>query len=123
MTHAVDALITPAILHELRDIVGADGLISGENELLVYECDAYTLEKHLPGVVVLPRTTDEVVAVTKLCARHQLPIIPRGAGTSLSGTVLAVTGGVISWPLRTRKNVAPVPSATRPCWFRKIGAS
>lgn len=67
----------------------------GDDELLVYECDAYTLEKHLPGVVVLPRTTEEVVAVVKLCAAHQLPIIPRGAGTSLSGTVLAVTGGVM----------------------------
>jgi glycolate oxidase len=53
------------------------------------------LEKHLPGVVVLPRNTEEVVAVVKLCAQEGLPIIPRGAGTSLSGTVLAVTGGVM----------------------------
>jgi glycolate oxidase len=95
MTQSMDTSIAPEVLRELRGIVGIDGLISGENELLVYECDAYTLEKHLPGVVVLPRTTEEVVAVVKLCARHQLPIIPRGAGTSLSGTVLAVTGGVM----------------------------
>ena len=53
------------------------------------------IEKQLPNVVVLPRTTEEVSAVVKLCAQHQLPIIPRGAGTSLSGTVLAVTGGVM----------------------------
>src|SRR5262245_21267081 len=76
-------------------MVGRDGVIQGEQELLVYECDAYTLEKHRPGVVVLPRSTAEVVAVVKLCAKHGLPIIPRGAGTSLSGTVLAVTGGVM----------------------------
>jgi glycolate oxidase len=76
-------------------MVGAEGVITGEQELLVYECDAYTLEKHLPGVVVLPRNTEEVVAVVKLCAQEGLPIIPRGAGTSLSGTVLAVTGGVM----------------------------
>lgn len=87
--------VTRQVLNELRAIVGADGVIAGEDELLVYECDAYTLERHLPGVVVLPRTTDEVVAVVKLCARENLPIIPRGAGTSLSGTVLAVTGGVM----------------------------
>lgn len=79
----------------LRDIVGTGGVIVGDDELLVYECDAYTLEKRLPGVVALPRTTEEVAAVIKLCAAHQLPIIPRGAGTSLSGTVLAVTGGVM----------------------------
>jgi glycolate oxidase len=87
--------VTRDVANELRAIVGDDGVIAGEHELLVYECDAYTLERHLPGVVVLPRTTDEVVAVAKLCARENLPIIPRGAGTSLSGTVLAVTGGVM----------------------------
>lgn len=83
------------MIRELRAIVGEDGVIAGDDELLVYECDAYTLEKHLPGVVVLPRTTAEVAAIVKVCARHQLPVIPRGAGTSLSGTVLAVTGGVM----------------------------
>ena len=87
--------VTRQVVNELRAIVSADGVIAGEDELLVYECDAYTLERHLPGVVVLPRTTEEVVAVAKLCARENLPIIPRGAGTSLSGTVLAVTGGVM----------------------------
>ena len=89
------AVITPAMVAALCAIVGTDGVIAGDDELLVYECDAYTLEKHLPGVVVLPRSTEEVAAVVKLCAEHHLPIIPRGAGTSLSGTVLAVTGGVM----------------------------
>ncbi len=76
-------------------IVGAANVVTGDQELLVYECDAYTIEKSLPNVVVLPRTTAEVAAVAKVCTHHKLPIIPRGAGTSLSGTVLAVTGGVM----------------------------
>src|SRR5262245_11722468 len=79
----------------LKAIVGSDGVIASPSELLVYECDAYTLERRLPEVVVLPRTTEEVAAVVRLCAEAKLPIIPRGAGTSLSGTVLAVTGGVM----------------------------
>ncbi|SVA60809.1 uncharacterized protein METZ01_LOCUS113663 [marine metagenome] len=83
------------LINELRDIVGADAVIADEQELLVYECDAYTLQKNLPTAVVLPATTEEVVAVVKLCKRLQLPIIPRGAGTSLSGAVLAVDGGVM----------------------------
>lgn len=62
---------------------------------MVYECDAYTLEKSLPHAVVLPRSTEEVSAVLALCSRENIPIIPRGAGTSLSGTVLPVTGGVM----------------------------
>ena len=83
------------LIHELQTIVGAEAVLSAEEELLVYECDAYTLEKNLPTAVVLPRTTDEVVAIVKLCNQLKLPIIPRGAGTSLSGTVLAVDGGVM----------------------------
>ncbi len=87
--------LDPRLLDELRSLVGPEALLTDPQELLVYECDAYTLEKNLPSAVVLPRSTEEVVAIVKLCARHNLPIIPRGAGTSLSGAVLAVTGGVM----------------------------
>lgn len=86
---------TEETIAELIHIVGSDGVISDQNELVVYECDGFTLEKRPPEVVVLPRSTEEVAAVVRLCARNNLPIIPRGAGTSLSGTVLAVTGGVM----------------------------
>ena len=55
--------ISPEMVDALAGIVGKENVISGEKELLVYECDAYTLEKHLPGVVVLPRSTAEVSAV------------------------------------------------------------
>ena len=95
MQHTTPVVVPDSVIAELRTIVGAENVLSHGHELLVYECDAYTLEKHLPGVVVLPRTTAEVAAVVKLAARHELPIIPRGAGTSLSGTVLASTGGVM----------------------------
>lgn len=80
---------------QLRALCGKDAVIESEDELLVYECDAYTMQKNLPTAVVLPRTTEDVVNVIKFCAKHELPIIPRGAGTSLSGTVLAVDGGVM----------------------------
>ena len=80
---------------QLRALCGKDAVIASEDELLVYECDAYTMQKNLPTAVVLPRTTEEVINVIKFCAKNELPIIPRGAGTSLSGTVLAVDGGVM----------------------------
>jgi len=83
------------LLQGLQAILGEEGLLTKPDELLVYECDAYTLEKHLPTLVALPRSTEEVVQIVKLCAAHECPIIPRGAGTSLSGAVLAVTGGVM----------------------------
>lgn len=80
---------------QLRAIVGADAVVDKPDELLVYECDAYTLEKNPPNAVVLPRTTEQVSQVVKLCASLNVPIIPRGAGTSLSGSLLAVSGGVV----------------------------
>ena len=83
------------LVNELRAIVGEDAALTEEQELVVYECDAYTLQKNLPTAVVLPQSTEEVVAIIKLCNRLKLPIIPRGAGTSLSGAVLAVDGGVM----------------------------
>src|SRR5436853_6761653 len=87
--------IPPEVVGALVGIVGKENVIFGEQELLVYECDAYTLEKNLPNVVVLPRATEEVSRIAVLCAQEKVPIIPRGAGTSLSGSVLAVTGGVM----------------------------
>ena len=95
MTQSSETVVTPPVIRELAQIVGTANLVTAEDELVVYECDAYTLEKSLPNVVVLPRTTEEVAAILRLCAAHNLPVIPRGAGTSLSGTVLAVTGGVM----------------------------
>jgi len=87
--------IDESLLKRFRSIVGDDGVISHPHELLVYECDAYTIEKNPPDCVVLPRTTEETADIVKLCAENRLPVIPRGAGTSLSGAVLAVDGGVM----------------------------
>src|SRR5947209_8385885 len=95
MASAQTGKITSELLDAFSRIVSKENVICGDDRLLVYECDAYTLEKHLPSVVVLPQNTEQVVAVVKLCANRNLPIIPRGAGTSLSGTVLAVDGGVM----------------------------
>jgi glycolate oxidase len=98
--------ISSKVIDALREIVGVDGLISHPQELLVYECDAFTMEKNLPQVVVLPRSTDEVVRIVKLCAAEKLPFIPRGAGTSLSGAVLPVEGGVMIALTRLNKIVS-----------------
>ena len=95
MTASAGIEISSAQLGELGSIVGVENVLIGAAALTVYECDAYTLEKGLPGVVVLPRTTDQVARVVRLCARDSLSVIPRGAGTSLSGTILAVNGGVM----------------------------
>ncbi len=78
----------------MRDIVGGDGLLVDRDELLVYECDGFTIAKNVPDVVVFPTSTEQVVAIVKLCNQYAVPFVPRGAGTSLAGGCLPV-GGVV----------------------------
>ena len=83
------------LLAELTAIVGSDNVLHHEDELLVYECDGYVVNKKIPDVVIFPTCTEHVVELVKLCNRHDVPFVPRGAGTSLSGGTLAVGGGVM----------------------------
>jgi glycolate oxidase len=80
---------------QLREAVGVDGLITGRSQLQTYECDGLTNFRVLPGAVALPRTTEQVQAVVRICARHKLPFVSRGAGTGLSGGALPAEGGVV----------------------------
>jgi glycolate oxidase len=79
----------------LREIVGTDGVLDHQSELLVYECDAFVLEKRQPLVATFPRTTQDIARIVKLCVAQGVPFIPRGAGTSLAGGGAPVDGGVI----------------------------
>jgi glycolate oxidase len=79
----------------LLALLPADAVLHRPAELLVYDCDAYTIEKAVPMAVVLPGTTEEVAAVMRFAHAHGLPVVPRGAGTGLSGGCLADTGGLM----------------------------
>jgi glycolate oxidase len=78
-----------------RQLLGADAVLTAPSDLVVYECDGYTIEKNRPDVVVFPRSTEEVVQVVRLCNQLGVPFLPRGAGTSLAGGCLPVGGGVV----------------------------
>ncbi|MSS70806.1 MAG: FAD-binding protein [Candidatus Latescibacteria bacterium] len=83
------------LIRALSGIVGPSAVISSPDELRVYECDAYTIEKAVPVAVVLPESTEQVADVVRLCNAHRLPFVPRGAGTGLSGGCLPPQGGVM----------------------------
>jgi glycolate oxidase len=85
----------PALIDRLRGIVGRDAVLSAASELLVYECDGYTIEKNRPDVVAFPTSTEQVVQIVRLCNELDVPFLPRGAGTSLAGGCLPVGGGVV----------------------------
>ncbi len=88
-------MIPKRLTKELTRICGRDGVIVDRDRLLVYESDALTAYRHRPGAVVLPRTTNEVRRAVQAVVRHRLPIVPRGAGTGLSGGAVALDGAVV----------------------------
>ena len=78
------------IIKQLETILGKDSVVRRKEELLTYDCDALTAYRQRPTLVVLPRTTEEVAAVVKLCHEQEIPWVARGAGTGLSGGALPV---------------------------------
>ncbi|NET51347.1 MAG: FAD-binding protein [Merismopedia sp. SIO2A8] len=84
-----------AIAQELEAIVGPKGVIRRKEELLVYECDGLTSYRQRPALVVLPRTTEQVAGIVKVCDRHQIPFIARGSGTGLSGGALPIENCIL----------------------------
>jgi glycolate oxidase len=83
------------LVDRLSAIVGRDRLIASPGELLVYECDGFTIEKNRPDVVAFPTTAEEVAQIVRVCNELDVPFLPRGAGTSLAGGCLPVGGGVV----------------------------
>src|SRR5215467_1567974 len=83
------------LIDRLRNILGPAAVLSSASDLLVYECDGYTIEKNRPDVVVFPTATEQVVQVVRVCNELNVPFLPRGAGTSLAGGCLPVGGGVM----------------------------
>jgi len=78
------------VIREFEAILGKNGVVRRKEELLVYECDGLTSYRQRPAVVVLPRTTQDVVAIAKVCDRHSIPFVARGSGTGLSGGALPI---------------------------------
>jgi glycolate oxidase len=89
------AATLPELVDDLRRLVGSDGVLANRSEMLVYECDGYVIEKNCPDVVVFPRGTEEVAAIVRLANQYDVPVLPRGAGTSLAGGCLSVGGGIM----------------------------
>jgi len=79
----------------LRRIVPGEGVIVSEDERRVYESDGLTAYRQPPLLAVLPSTTEQVAQVLRYCHEHGVKVVPRGAGTSLSGGALPLADGII----------------------------
>ena len=83
------------LLHDLKDLLGRDGVLHASEDLILYENDG-SVEVGRPTYVVFPRNTSDVAGIVRLANRHQVPMIGRGAGTGLSGGAVARKGGILA---------------------------
>ncbi|MBA2875869.1 FAD-linked oxidase C-terminal domain-containing protein [Thermaerobacillus caldiproteolyticus] len=91
-------------IKNLANIVGgAQSILYKKEDLLAYDCDGFTIHRHLPKAVVFPKNTQEVANVVKYCHENNLPFLARGAGTGLSGGAIPLNGEVIISLVRMKR--------------------
>ncbi|MFZ5692263.1 MAG: FAD-linked oxidase C-terminal domain-containing protein [Pseudomonadota bacterium] len=84
-----------SIIAAMRAIVPGEGVIAGERDMRPFETDGLTAYRQLPLVVVLPSTTQQVAQILRYCHANHVKVVPRGAGTGLSGGALPLEDGVL----------------------------
>lgn len=92
----------PELVSKLRHALGPLGVIDAPEEVKAYECDALAAYRCPPLVAVLPSSTEEVAQVLRICHELGVPVVPRGAGTSLAGGALPTADCVILGVARMR---------------------
>jgi glycolate oxidase len=83
------------VVAALRKVLPDSCILHSEEDTRPYECDGLAAYRQLPMVVVLPRDEAQVVAILNICRELKVPIVPRGAGTGLSGGALPIADGVV----------------------------
>ncbi len=91
------------IIKKLEAVLGKNGVVKRKDELLTYECDGLPQYRQRPALVTLPKTTEEVAEIVKICNQYEIPWIARGAGTGLSGGALPVEDCVLIVTARMRQ--------------------
>ena len=97
-------MLAREVLQELIQVLGAENVLTEQEDLLTYAYDATAAMKHhKPDVVVSPLTTEQVAEVVKIAVRYNIPIYPRGSGTNLSGGTIPSKGGIVLSMLNINK--------------------
>jgi glycolate oxidase len=94
------------ILNLAKIVDGPKSILYLKEDLIAYDCDGFTIHRHLPKAVVFPKNTAEVSEIVKYCAQHHLPFLARGAGTGLSGGAIPVNGEVIISLVRMKRLIS-----------------
>ena len=93
------------VLRALCDVVPLSSILSDTEDTRPFECDGLSAYSQLPMLVVLPETEAEIVAILAVCRRLAVPVVPRGAGTGLSGGAMPIADGIVLSTARLKKIV------------------
>src|SRR6185437_2185662 len=88
-------MLEPSVQARLAAVLAPSALLTAPEDTQPYECDGLTLYRERPAAVALPDTEAQVVAILALCHAARVPVVARGAGTSLSGGALPHAEGVV----------------------------
>lgn len=83
------------IISQLQKIAGKEGVLTSKEDLTAYSYDSTTIWWHMPDVVVLPTTTEQISCILKLANDNLIPVTPRGGGTNASGGSIPIKGGIV----------------------------
>ena len=104
-------MLDPAFTSSLANVLPKASLLTAAEDTRPYECDGLTLYRQQPAAVLLPDTEAQVVEILRLCHAARVPVVARGAGTSLSGGALPAADGVLLSLAKLRRIVAIDPLA------------
>jgi glycolate oxidase len=96
-------MLEKKVITKLRKILGQKAVLTAREDLNAYSYDGTTTWAHMPDVVVLPKTTEQVSKILKLANDNKVPVTPRGAGTNVSGGSIPIKGGIVLCTTRMNK--------------------
>ncbi len=83
------------MVRALHEFLPVTAVLFEAEDLRPYECDGLSAYRHIPWLVVLPETVQQIQQIMRLCHRYEIPVVARGAGTGLSGGALPLENGVL----------------------------
>lgn len=88
-------MVKPEIISQLQSMVGKENILTAREDLYSYSYDGTSTWSHMPDLVILPATTEQVSRILKLANEQRIPVTPRGGGTNVSGGSIPIKGGIV----------------------------
>ena len=106
---AIISALQTKLVSALRPILPEDGLLWEPEDTIPYECDGLAAYRRMPLAVALPETEAQVSEILKICHAMNIPVVPRGSGTGLSGGAMPIAQGLVLSLAKLKKIVSIDP--------------